>query len=71
MSDFNWFDPVPGCNPYDPKTWGFECGRGIKYHDVHGTKDGQKNVVRKISTGRKSRGSSSGDLLKQQERLMA
>lgn len=33
-------------NPYDIKTWGSECGRGIPYADL-GVK---------ISTARKSRG---------------
>lgn len=67
--DFNWFDPPPGHNPYDVKTWGTECGKGIKYKDLGSTTDGQKTAVRKISTGRKARGSSSGDLLKQERRM--
>lgn len=42
-------------NPYDIKTWGSECGRGIAYADT-GTRIAGRQSVLKISTARKSRG---------------
>ncbi len=58
----------PNRDPYDIRTWGAECGRGIRYKDMGPVRDGQAGAVRKISTGRKERGSSSGDLAKQEKR---
>ncbi len=55
-------------NPYDIKTWGSECGRGIRYKDMGPTTSGQKGAVRKISTGRKERGSSADDLARSEKR---
>jgi hypothetical protein len=58
-------DARPGRNPHDISTWGLECGRGIQYVE-HGAPvaAGTKNVVRKISQGRKShRGMSSDSTL--------
>lgn len=49
----------PGAIPNDPSTWGPECARGIRYKDQGPVADGQKDAVRKISTGRKHRGMSS------------
>ncbi len=63
--------PKPGepiRNPYDPSTWGSSCARGIKYKDLGPVVDGQKNAVRKISTGRKQRGSASDDLQRKEDR---
>jgi hypothetical protein len=58
------FAPRPGTNPYDVSTWGPECGKGIRYHDVGApVASGTKGVVRKITTGRKShRGLASEEL---------
>ena len=56
-------------NPYDISTWGLECGRGIRYTDTGApVASGTKGVVRKISTGRKARGSAFEDLEKQESR---
>jgi hypothetical protein len=55
-------------NPYDVSTWGPECGRGFEHKQMGApVKAGTKGVVRKISTGRKHRGSSSDDFDKQQK----
>jgi hypothetical protein len=52
-----------GRDPYDISTWGRECGRGIPYKNTGApVASGTKGVVRKISTGRKHRGSASDDL---------
>jgi hypothetical protein len=45
----------------DPRTWGSVCGRGFQYASTGApSPTGTKAVVRKISTGRKSRGMASG-----------
>ena len=57
----------PARNPYDIHTWGSECARGISYAETGApVAAGTKGVVRKISTGRKARGSSSDDLARQE-----
>ncbi len=59
--------------PYDEKYWGpgsidisrwhkVECMRGCSYHSTGApSQSGAKNQVRKISTGRKERGSAFDD----------
>lgn len=48
-----WEGRVKERNPYDISTWGWECGRGIRYKDLGPTTDGQKGAVRKLSSGSK------------------
>jgi hypothetical protein len=46
----------------DISRWGSACGRGVAYKDTGApVASGTKAQVHKISTGRKSRGSSSDD----------
>jgi hypothetical protein len=60
----------PPPNPHELSTWGPECARGIRYADTstHVPAAGTKGVIRKISTGRKARGSASADLARSQAR---
>lgn len=61
----------PKRNPSDPTTWGTECARGVPYANSGTTTDGGKNQRRKISTGRKHRGSAADDLEKTEARERA
>jgi hypothetical protein len=58
----------PKRNPLDISTWGNECSRGVPYKNTGVTTDGAKNQRRSISSGRKARGSASGDLEKREAR---
>ncbi len=59
-----WFDHAYwGPGGVDISRWGNFCGRGIRYATTGApVASGTKGVVRKISTGRKHRGSASDDL---------
>jgi hypothetical protein len=65
-----WYDHGYWKDGIDIGRWGAECQRGLRYSESTGAPvaAGTPGVVRKFSTGRKHRGSSSGDLLRQ-ERL--
>jgi hypothetical protein len=66
MSDpSEWFDHVYwGPGGVDLSRWKKRYVPGIPYKDSGPTTDGQKGAVRKISTGRKARGSSADSLEK-------
>ena len=61
-------DPHVNRSPYVVSTWGPFCGRGMGYATTGApVASGTKGVVRKISTGRKARGSASDDFDRQEE----
>lgn len=71
-----WFNspgPAPhhehARDPYDVSTWGSTCAAGAAYADTGApVASGQAGGVRKISTGRKHRGSAADDLERQETR---
>ena len=55
--------------PFDISTWGGECARGVRYADTGvPVRSGTRGVVRKITKGRKHRGSVADDLARSEER---
>lgn len=61
MSD-NYDRAYWGPGGIDLSRWGNECKRGLRYADTGApVASGTKGVERKISTGRKARGSASDD----------
>jgi hypothetical protein len=52
-----WLGGVPNICAWDS----YYCTRGLRYKDMRPVTDGQKGAVRKIGTGRKSRGMASHD----------
>jgi hypothetical protein len=76
MTWWEWYNspgPAPHVeharDPYDVATWGNTCARGAPYAETGAPiPAGQAGGVRKISTGRKSRGSAADDLARQEAR---
>lgn len=70
MTWWEWYNsPGPALHverirdPYDVSSWGNGCGAGVAYADTGAPiASRQAGGVRKISTGRKHRGSSSADM---------
>ena len=63
-------DPHANRSPYVVSSWGSFCGQGIRYADTGAAvASGTKGAVRKISHGRKMRGSAADDLQRREDRL--